>query len=97
MSKLKPQPAPPRPHWLMKLGAYSFLSVFLGVFLGVAVLILWSVSIWLWGLGTAWQIAVMVFALLLLTLLIALVGGIITVRREHAEFRKESGLGPSEG
>lgn len=79
----------PKPHWLMRFGAYSFVTVFLGVVLGVALLILWSVSIWLWGLGTAWQIVVVIVAVLLACLLIALIGGGLQVARDRAEFRKE--------
>lgn len=89
MSKPKFKPAYSRPHWLMKLGAYSFISVFLGVLLGAAVLILWAVSIWLWGLGLAYQIAVCIFAALLLCVLIGLLGGVLTVAREKREHAKE--------
>lgn len=78
-----------KPHWLVRVGAYSFISVVLGVVLGVALLILWAISIWLWGLGTAWQIVVVVAATLLGCLLLALIGGVIQFGRERRENEKE--------
>lgn len=83
------KPTSKPPHALFKVGVYSFVSVILGVILGVAFLVLWALSIWLWGLGIAYQIGLVILWLLLASLGLALVGGALQFRRDRAEFRKE--------
>lgn len=79
----------PKPHWLVRVGAYSFISVFLSTIFGVALLVLICLGAWLWSFGTGWQVAIVILAALLASTILAVIGGAIQVTRERREHRKE--------